>query len=113
MIKSHFDRKDLSEANFILGMRITKTCDRIFLDQSHYVGKVLRKYNFHGHKSVATPFDSNVHLFPMNNDEEIYNQKDNASINGNLRYATDCTILDITYVVGLLSRFTSKPSRDN
>ena len=94
-------------------MRITKTRDRIFLDQSHYVGKVLRKYNFHDHKSVATPFESNVHLFPMNNDDEIFNQKDNASINGNLRYTTDCTRPDITYVVGVLSRFTSKPSRDN
>ena len=35
--KSHFDIKDLGEANFILGMKITKTCDEIFLDQSHYV----------------------------------------------------------------------------
>ena len=67
--------KDLGEANFILGMKITKTCDGIFLDQSHYVEKTLRKYNFHNHKSVATPFDSSVHLFPMNNDDEIFNQK--------------------------------------
>ena len=49
----------------------------------------------------------------MNNDDEIYNQKDNASINGNLRYATDCTRPDITYVVEVISRFTSKPNRDN
>ena len=40
MLKSHFDMKDLSEANFILGMKITKTCDAIFLDQSHYVEKI-------------------------------------------------------------------------
>ena len=32
---------------------------------------MLRKYNFHGHKNVATPFDSSVHLFPVNNDVEI------------------------------------------
>ena len=72
--------KDLREANFFLGMKITKTCDGIFLDQSHYVEKTLRKYNFHDHKSVATPFDSSVHLFPMNNDDEIFNQKDYASL---------------------------------
>ena len=29
MLKSHFDMKDLGEANFILGMKITKTCDGI------------------------------------------------------------------------------------
>ena len=52
----------------------------------------MRKYNFHDHKSVVTPFDSSVHLFPVNNDDEIFNQKDYASIIGNLRYAIDCTI---------------------
>ena len=49
---------------------------------------MLRKYNFHDHKSVATPFGSSVHLFPMNNDDEIFNQKDYASIIDSLRYAT-------------------------
>ena len=29
MLKSHFDRKYLGKANFILGMKITKTCDGI------------------------------------------------------------------------------------
>ena len=37
---------------------------------------MLRKYHFHDYKSVATSFDSNVYLFPMNNDDEIFNQKD-------------------------------------
>ena len=40
MLKSHFDMKDLGEANFILGMKITKACDGIYLDQLHYVGKI-------------------------------------------------------------------------
>ena len=75
MLKSHFEMKYFGEANFILGMQITKTCDGIFLYQSHYDEKILRKYNFHDHKGVATPFDSSVHLFPMNNDDEIFNQK--------------------------------------
>ena len=74
---------------------------------------MLRKYNFHDRKSVATPFDSSVYLFPGNNDDEIFNQKDFASIIDSLRYATDCTRLDIAYVVGVLSRFTSKPSKDH
>ena len=113
MLKSHFDMKDLGEANFILGMKITKTCDGIFLDQSHYVEKILRKYNFLGHNSVATPFDSNIHLLPVNNDDEIFNQKNYASIIGSLHYVTDCTRPDIAYAVGVLSRFTSKPSKDH
>ena len=73
----------------------------------------MRKYNFRNHKSVATPFDSNVHLFLVNNDDEIFNQNDYASIIGSLRYATDCTRPDIAYAVGVLSRFTSKLSKDH
>ena len=94
MLKSHFDMKDLSEINFILGIKITKTCDGIFLDQSHCVVKILRKYNFHDHKSIATPFDSSVPFFPVNNDDETFNQKDYANIIGSLRYAIDC--IDLT-----------------
>ena len=74
---------------------------------------MLRKYNFHDHKSVATPFDSSVQLFPVNNDDEIFNQKDYASIISSLRYATNCTRPDIAYAIGVLSRFTSKLSKDH
>ena len=74
---------------------------------------MLRKYNFHDHKSVATPFDSSAHLFPVNNDNEIFNQEDYANIIGSLCYVTDCTRPNIAYAVGALSRFTSKPSRDH
>ena len=105
--------KDLGETNFILGMKITKTCDEIFLDQSHYVEKLLRKYNFYDHKSVATPFDSSVHLFHVNNDDKIFNQKDYTRIINSLRYATNCTRPDIAYAIGVLSRFTSKLSKDH
>ena len=105
--------KDLGEDNFILGMKITKAYDGIFLEQSYYVEKMLRKYNFHDHKSVSTPFDSSIHLFPVNNDDEIFNKKDYASIIGNLRYAIDCTRPNIANAIGVLSRFTSKPSRNH
>ena len=49
----------------------------------------------------------------MNNDDEIFNQMDYASIIGSLHYATDCTRPDIAYVVGVHNRFTSRPCRDH
>ena len=112
MLRSHFDMKDLGEANFILGMKITNTCDGIYLEQSHYIKKILKKYNYHDCKHVITPFDSSVHLFPVNNDNDVVNQKEYASIIGSLRYAINCTRPNIAYAIGVLSRFTSKPSRD-
>ena len=74
---------------------------------------MLRKYNFHDHKSVSTPFDSSVHLFPVNNGDDIFNKKYYASIIGNLRYTIDCTKPNIANAIGVLSRFTSKPSRNH
>ena len=75
--------------------------------------KFWKKYNYHDCKHVVTPFDSSVHLFPINNDNDVVNQKEYASIIGSLWHATDCTRLDIAYAVGVLSRFTNKPSRDH
>ena len=56
VLRSHFDMKDLGETNFILGIKITRTCEKIFLDQSHYVEKFLKKYNFLDCIHVATHF---------------------------------------------------------
>ena len=73
----------------------------------------MRKYNYHDCKHVVTPFDSSVHLFLVNDDNDV-NQKEYASIISSLRYVIDCTRPDTTYdIVGVLSRFTSKPSKDH
>ena len=73
----------------------------------------MKKYNYHDCKHVVTPFDSSVHLFPVNNDKDVVNQKEYASIIDSLQYVTNCTRPDISHAVGVLSRFTSKPSRDH
>ena len=91
VISSHFDMKDLGEANFILGIKITRTCEKIFLDQSHYVEKILKTYYFHDFKHVATPFNSRVHLVPIESKNDVINQKEFASIIGSLKYVNDCT----------------------
>lgn len=54
-----------------------------------------------------------MHLFPVKNDKDVVDQKGYASIIGSLCYATDCTRPDIAYAMGVLSRFTSKPSSDH
>lgn len=113
LLKKNFEMKDLGEADVILGMKITRTCDGIFLDQAHYVEKILRKYKYFDCKTACTPFDPQNHLYLTKLDVDVMNQKEYASIIGSLRYATDCTRPDIAYVVGVLSRFTSKPSLEH
>ena len=110
LLKNNFDMKDLGEANVILGMKISRTSNGIFVDQSHYIEKILKKYNYFDCKLASIPFDSSVHLFPTKDENDIYNQKEYASIIGSLRYAIDCTRPDIAYAVGVLARFTSKPN---
>ena len=62
-------------------------------------------------KPASTPYDPSVKLFK--NIGEGIRQTKYTSIIGNLRYAIDCTRPDIAYVVGLLCRFTSRPSMEH
>ncbi|KAL0290268.1 UNVERIFIED_CONTAM: Retrovirus-related Pol polyprotein from transposon TNT 1-94 [Sesamum calycinum] len=62
---------------------------------------------FLGYSSNSRAYS--IHLFPVENDNDVINQKEYASLIANLRYATDCTRPDIAYATGVLSRFTSKP----
>lgn len=107
----NFDMKDLGEADVILGIKITRTDNGISLNQSHYVEKILRKYNYFDCKPASTPCDPSVKLFKNTGDS--VRQTEYASIIDSLRYATDCTKLDIGYAVGLLCKFTSWPSMEH
>jgi len=97
LLSNNFDMKDLGEANVILGIKITRSEKGISLDQSHYVEKIFRKYNYFDCKPACTPYDPSVKLFE--NTGESVKQSEYASIIGSLRYATDCTRPDIAYVV--------------
>ncbi|KAL0558516.1 hypothetical protein IC582_003090 [Cucumis melo] len=111
MLNANFDMEDLGEADVILGIKIIRIENGFFLDQSHYIEKSLKKYNYFDSKPPCTPYDSSVKL--LKNTGDSVNQSEYASIIGSLRYAADCTRPDIAYVVGLLCRFTSRPSLEH
>lgn len=109
LLSQNFDMKDLGEeANLILKINISRNESGISLSQSHYIEKIIRKYNYHDCKPVCTPFDPSIKLFK--NIGDSVRQTEYESIIGSLRYATDCTRPDIAYAVGVLCRFTSNPS---
>lgn len=111
LLSQNFDMKDLGEANVILGMKITRTESGITLDQSHYIEKILKRYNYFDRRPACTPSDPQVKL--LKNNGVAVRQKEYASIIGSLRYATDCTRPDIAYAVGVLCRFTSCPGPEH
>ncbi|CAL1362373.1 unnamed protein product [Linum trigynum] len=111
MLKESFEVKDLGEAKFMLGIQITRTTNGYSLNQTSYLEKILKKYNYFDCKPACTPYDASVKLFKNNGDS--LRQSEYASIIGRLHYAADYTRPDIAYVVGLLGRFNSCPSREH
>lgn len=56
----------------------------ISLDQSHYMEKILKKYNYFTCKPACTPYDPSAKLFKNIGDSVRKNEY--ASVNGSLRY---------------------------
>ena len=119
-LSKQFAMKYLGAAKQILGMRIIrdKANDTLKLSQLQYVKKVLSRFNMNEAKSVSTPLGSHFKLSkeqsPKTEEERDHMSKvPYASAIGNLMYAMVCTRPDITYVVGVLSRFMNRPRKQN
>ncbi|GJZ53319.1 retrovirus-related pol polyprotein from transposon TNT 1-94 [Tanacetum coccineum] len=57
-LSSQFDMKDLGEVDVILGIKVRKTKNGYSLSQSHYIEKVLKRFNYFDAEPVKTPYDS-------------------------------------------------------
>ncbi|KAJ9535802.1 hypothetical protein OSB04_un001045 [Centaurea solstitialis] len=65
LLSSKFAMKDMGEADVILGIRIKRVNKGIALTQSHYVEKILKKFNYSDCSPVSNPMDSSVKLMPI------------------------------------------------
>lgn len=111
MLKSKFDMKDMGLADVILGVKITRTQNGLVLSQTHYVDKILEKFN-QGDTSIArTPIDTSQHLSKNRGDSVA--QVEYSRIIGSLMYLMSCTRPDLAYAVSRLSRYTSNPSSEH
>ncbi|GKD96700.1 zinc finger, CCHC-type containing protein [Tanacetum coccineum] len=63
-LSSMFSMKDTGEANVILGIRIKHESNGIATSQSHYIEKVLKKFNYSDCTLVSTPLDTCEKLMP-------------------------------------------------
>ncbi|KAJ0800855.1 putative RNA-directed DNA polymerase [Helianthus annuus] len=108
MLKARFDMKDMGLADVILGVKITRTQSGLVLSQSHYVDKILEKFNANNSNVARTPIDTGQHL--AKNRGEPINQLEYSRIIGSLMYLMSYTRPDLAYAVSKLSRYTSNPS---
>ncbi|WJZ85230.1 hypothetical protein VitviT2T_004776 [Vitis vinifera] len=107
MLNSRFDMKDMGLADVILGIKIKRTSDELILSQSHYVDKILGKFDKDNSGVARTPMDVTLHL--SNNKGESVSQVEYSRVIGSLMYLMSCTRPDIAYAVSKLSRYTSNP----
>ena len=111
-----FDMKDLSMAKRILGMEIVRdrSNSMLFLHQTAYVLKILKRFGMHDSKSVSVPLGNHFILSkdksPANKEEEEYmNRIPYSNAIGSVMYLMVCTRPDLAYVVSTLSRFMTNP----
>jgi hypothetical protein len=107
-LSSKFSMKDMGEADVILGIRIKHESNKISISQSHYIEKVLRKFNYFDCTPVSTPMDTSEKLMP--NTGKAVSQLEYSRVIGCLMYAMTCRRPDIAFAVGKLSRYTNNPS---
>lgn len=110
-LSSVFDMKDLGEADVILGIKLRKTQHGFSLSQSHYVDKLLRRFDCFDLAPARTPYDSSMHL--KKNLGDSVSQEKYAKIMGSVMYLMNCTRPDIAYAVSRLSRYTHNPNNDH
>ena len=111
MLSSKFNMKDLGVADVILGIKISRTSSGLILSQSHYIEKLLDKFDKDESNIARTSVDINLHL--SKNIGQSISQLEYSHIIRSLMYVMNCTRLDIAYSVSKLSRYTSNPRVEN
>ena len=110
--------KDLGKIKFRLGLEIEYMKDEIFVHQSAYTKKILKRfYMDKAHllsiSIVVRSLDINKDPFrPHENDEELLCPKvPYLSAIGTLLYLANTTRPDIAFSVNVLARYSSTPTR--
>ena len=117
-LHANFEMKDMGDASHILGMRIKRDrCKKlIYLSQSEYIDKVLKRFNMERGKALSTPLPPYVKLSkkdcPKSEEEKAEMAKvPYSSAVGSLMYAMIATRPDIAFAVGVTSRYMSNPGK--
>nr|GEW90910.1 hypothetical protein [Tanacetum cinerariifolium] len=112
-LSSSFSMKDMGEADVILGIKIKRENKGIVITvtQSHYIEKILKKFNHEDCYPVSTTIDPIEKLKP--NTGKHVDQLEYSRAIGCLMYVMTSTRPDIAFVVGRLSKFTKLEGYSN
>jgi len=82
ILSSHFEMKDMTEVDVILGTKIRKINDGFSLCQSHYIEKAMKIFNCFDVLTVKTPYNPSIHL--KKNEGRSVSQSEYAKIIGSV-----------------------------
>ena len=110
MPMSEFKMKDMGKLNNFIGIdfHITQRC--VKMNQNKYVGRVLKRFNMSNCKPRATPCELKMDL---SNSSDPVDSRKYCEIIGSLIYLMTCTRPDLSYAVGKLSQYLSKPRQQH
>jgi hypothetical protein len=106
-LKKGFEMTDLGHLHYYLGIEVTQNPKYIFISQKKYIGELLNKFGMVECNPLSTPMEQNLKLTSKEGNE-FEDATKYRQLVGSLIYLTT-TRPDISFVVGILSRFMQKP----
>jgi hypothetical protein len=107
VMKKEFEMTDLGLMKYFLGLEVRQGKTGILVSQEAYAKEILKRSKMNESNSVATPMELGTKLSKFEGGERVDASK-YRSLVGSLRYLT-CTRPDISYSVGVVSRFMEEP----
>ena len=114
-ISQRFKCLDLGQLSFVLGIRVEYKRDwSIILNQKQYIEKLIKKFDLENSKKLEIPIHPNHNLTSLlekekDNLRQLVDSNKYRQVIGSLIYLMTSTRPDISYSVGLLSRFMANP----
>lgn len=106
-LKKGFEMTDLGYVHYYLGIEVTQHPKSIFLSQKKCIGDLLNKFGMTKCNPLTTPMEQNLKLTSIEG-KECEDATKYRQLVGSLNYLTT-TRPNISFVVGILSRFMQKP----
>eukprot|EP00253_Pinus_taeda_P022300 PITA_22300 len=111
VMQQEFEMSLLGELTYFLGLQVQQKKYGIFLSQTKYLKKILKKYRMEDSKPVCTPIVTGCSL-SSNDESPTMNQLAYRSMIGSLHYLTG-TRPNIMHVVGIIGRFQANPKESH
>lgn len=109
-LSDQFNMKDMNEAQFFLGIKISRQNGKMIMSQSAYLKSVLKRFAMNECNSISTPLADKLNYKELNSDEHC--DAPCRNLIGCLMYAMLCTRPDLCVALNLLSRFQNKNNKE-